>query len=103
MKVRNTVVGPRKIRAQLGLNQSEFWTSIGVTQSGGSRYEAGRSMPKPVLVLLQLVHVERIDLSKLRKIDLEILRGLKSQHPEIYRSLRKGSRRKTEQATDTRH
>ena len=28
----------RSIRMSLGLNQDEFWTRIGVTQSGGSRY-----------------------------------------------------------------
>lgn len=28
-------------RKKLGLNQSEFWSRINVTQSGGSRYESG--------------------------------------------------------------
>ncbi len=51
------LVNPREIRRRLGLNQEEFWTRIGVTQSGGSRYESGRSMPKPVRELLRLVHV----------------------------------------------
>jgi len=103
MKVRNNVSGPRAIRKQLGLNQSEFWMPIGVTQSGGSRYETGRSMPKSVRVLLHLVHIERIDLSTLKKADFEILTQLKSRHPEIYRSLRKDSRPGGEQAADTRH
>lgn len=35
----------KKIRENMGLNQSAFWNPIGVTQSGGSRYESGRSMP----------------------------------------------------------
>ena len=52
----------RDIRKKLGLNQSEFWSKIGVTQSGGSRYESGRNMPKPVRELLRLVHIERVDL-----------------------------------------
>lgn len=47
------VVATRKM---LGLNQSEFWSRIGVTQSGGSRYETGRKMPKPVAMLVELVY-----------------------------------------------
>ena len=38
----------REIRRKLGLNQQQFWSTLGVTQSGGSRYESGRNMPKPV-------------------------------------------------------
>ena len=38
---------PREIRRKLGLNQQQFWSKIGVTQSGGSRYESGRNMPRP--------------------------------------------------------
>ncbi len=41
-------------RHALGENQSTFWTRFGVTQSGGSRYESGRNMPKPVRMLLSL-------------------------------------------------
>jgi transcriptional regulator with XRE-family HTH domain len=42
------------LRNKMGLNQSEFWSRISVTQSGGSRYESGRSLPKPVQLLLHL-------------------------------------------------
>ena len=41
-------------RRTLGLNQQAFWSGIGVTQSGGSRYESGRSLPQPVALLLTL-------------------------------------------------
>lgn len=41
-------------RRTLGENQSVFWQRFGVTQSGGSRYESGRSMPKPVRMLISL-------------------------------------------------
>lgn len=44
----------RMLRKQLGMSQSEFWTRISITQSGGSRYEAGREMPKSVQYLLQI-------------------------------------------------
>ena len=44
------------LRKKLGQNQSEFWTHISVTQSGGSRYEAGRNIPRPVQFLLHLTY-----------------------------------------------
>ncbi|TAG71741.1 MAG: helix-turn-helix domain-containing protein [Burkholderiales bacterium] len=83
-KIRN----PREIRQKLGLNQDEFWQKIGVTQSGGSRYEAGREMPRPVTELLRLVHVEGVDISTVRKEDLEIISFLKAQHPDLYSKLK---------------
>ncbi|AXE32264.1 transcriptional regulator [Chromobacterium phragmitis] len=80
---------PREIRRKLGLNQQEFWSRLGVTQSGGSRYESGRSMPKPVRELLRLVHIEQIDLSTVRREDFEIAAYLKSAHPDLYLSLKR--------------
>lgn len=44
------------VRYKRGENQSEFWNRIGVTQSGGSRYESGRAIPKPVQLLLQVAY-----------------------------------------------
>jgi len=41
-------------RTKEGLNQKDFWTRYGVTQSGGSRYESGRNIPKPLAILLWL-------------------------------------------------
>ena len=49
----------RQIRERRGLNQMNFWAPLGVTQSGGSRYEAGRTMPKPVELLLGIVYLGR--------------------------------------------
>ena len=46
----------REYRRKHHLNQSEFWSRVGVTQSGGSRYESGRNIPKPVQLLLQLAY-----------------------------------------------
>ena len=48
----------RKARAE---NQSAFWSRFGVTQSGGSRYESGRSVPKAVRLLMQLFDAGKID------------------------------------------
>ena len=77
------------------MNQDEFWTQIGVTQSGGSRYESGRDMPKPVRELLRLVHVERIDLSRVKREDFEILEYLKTDHQDLYKKLRKAAKGRT--------
>jgi transcriptional regulator with XRE-family HTH domain len=92
VKLLERVLNPREIRRRLGLNQEQFWTQIGVTQSGGSRYESGREMPKPVRELLRLVHVEQIDLSQVKRVDFEIISYLKESHPELYRSLRRAVR-----------
>lgn len=94
MKLFNFAINPREVRQKLGMNQEEFWTKIGVTQSGGSRYESGRAMPKPVRELLRLVHVEKLDLSKVKKEDFEIIEYLKNEQPELYRNLRKVAKAK---------
>jgi len=46
-----------KLRKKLGINQAVFWKILGVTQSGGSRYESGRNMPTPVQRLYWLIYV----------------------------------------------
>lgn len=46
----------RAKRKKLGLSQNTFWGRIGVTQSGGSRFESGRRIPVTVLILLDLVY-----------------------------------------------
>ncbi len=84
----------REIRHKLGLNQSEFWSSIGVTQSGGSRYESGRSIPRPVQALLRLVHIERVDIDKLRKDDFEVIEYLRTHKSDLYKTLKKEAKAK---------
>lgn len=46
----------REHRRKLGMNQSEFWSRLEVTQSGGSRYESGRNIPRPVQILLHMTY-----------------------------------------------
>jgi transcriptional regulator with XRE-family HTH domain len=89
VKILDRVLNPREIRRRLGMNQEQFWTQIGVTQSGGSRYESGRDMPRPVKELLRLVHVEQLDLSQVKRVDFEIISYLKESHPDLYRTLRR--------------
>jgi transcriptional regulator with XRE-family HTH domain len=99
VKILDRVLNPREIRRRLGMNQEQFWTQIGVTQSGGSRYESGREMPRPVKELLRLVHVEQIDLSQVKRIDFEIISYLKESHPDLYRNLRRAVRSRQRGAT----
>ena len=84
----------REIRRKLGLNQSQFWSKIGVTQSGGSRYESGRNIPRPVQALLRLVHVEQVDINKVKKDDEDVADYLKATNPELYKTLKKEARAK---------
>ena len=102
MKLFEQVLNPREIRRRLGLNQEQFWTQIGVTQSGGSRYESGREMPKPVRELLRLVHVEQVDLSQVKRVDFDIISYLKESHPDLYRNLKRAARGKQKQTESER-
>src|SRR5262245_24787477 len=103
MKLFNFNIDPKEVRQKLGLNQQEFWTKIGVTQSGGSRYESGRSMPKPVRELLRLVHVEKIDLSRVKKEDFDVIEYLKTEHRDLYRKLRKAAKGKKSEMSESEH
>lgn len=67
----NDVAGYRR---QLGENQSAFWRRFGVTQSGGSRYESGRSMPYPVRMLVSLFAA-----GKITDDDLKVAAGGKAK------------------------
>lgn len=55
MKIHYYTAGELKAtRKKIGLNQAEFWGRLGITQSGGSRYESGREVPEPVQILLNI-------------------------------------------------
>lgn len=85
-------IDAREIRRKMGMNQQQFWSKLGVTQSGGSRYESGRNMPRPVQQLLRLVHVENIDIGKIKREDFEVAEYLRQHEPEQYKSLKKLAR-----------
>lgn len=78
------LIDPKNVRKRLAMNQQDFWGRIGVAQSAGSRYESGRRMPKPVQELLRVVHLERIDLSRVRARDMAILDYMKVCEPGFY-------------------
>jgi hypothetical protein len=60
-------------------------------------------MPKPVRELLRLVHVEKLDLSRVRREDFEVIEYLKTHHTELYQKLRKAAKahRRKPEATAT--
>jgi hypothetical protein len=58
-------------RRSLGENQATFWGRFGVTQSGGSRYESGRTVPLPTAMLVAAYAQGLLDdeaLKSLRKL-----------------------------------
>ena len=93
MKPFDRISNPREIRRRLKLNQQQFWSQVGVTQSGGSRYESGRVMPRPVCELLRLVHIEGIPLERARGSDFTVAVYLKRANPRLYRSLRRAAQK----------
>ena len=48
-------------RKASGLNQTDYWGQYGMTQSAGSRYEAGRDIPRPTAMLMWLHESGRIN------------------------------------------
>ncbi len=70
-----TINDPSELRKSAGLNQTEFWKRFGVTQSGGSRYESGRSMPTPLKVLLQAWIDKLVDDAAMAKLLKKVAPG----------------------------
>ena len=50
--VKEALEAPRALRRRRKLTQTEFWGQLGLTQSGGCRYERGQTLPKPLRLLL---------------------------------------------------
>ena len=49
-----------KLRKKLNRNQRDFGNDLGVTQSGGSRYEGGLPLPRPVKKLFYLTYLASV-------------------------------------------
>jgi predicted transcriptional regulator len=88
MKSNTKTMDVRDIRHKLGLNQQMFWARLGVTQSGGSRYESGRNMPRPVQELVRLVYIENVDIQKIKREDVEVIAYLRSAKPALFKELK---------------
>ena len=52
------------MRKKLHVNQSEFWSRVGIGQSAGSRYESGRNIPRPVQMLLRIAYGAKAQAAK---------------------------------------
>ncbi len=52
------------MRKKLNVNQSEFWSRVGLGQSAGSRYESGRNIPRPVQMLLRIAYGTKAQAAK---------------------------------------
>ena len=52
------------MRKKTGLNQSRFWSVVGIGQSAGSRYESGRNIPRPVQMLLRIAYGAKAQAAK---------------------------------------
>ena len=57
-------IDPVAARQKLGINQTKFWSRVGVTQSGGSRYESGRNIARPVQMLLRIAYGTKAQAAK---------------------------------------
>ena len=49
----------KEYRKKHRIRQSDFWQRVGITQSGGSRYEGARAIPEPVQLLLAIAYGSR--------------------------------------------
>lgn len=67
----------KTLRTKLRMNQTEFWSRVGITQSGGSRYEGGRPAPEPTRIVVDLAYgtpsAAIAKLAKLRGVTVEEL------------------------------
>lgn len=52
------------MRKKLNVNQSEFWSRVGIGQSAGSRYESGRNIPKATQMLLRIAYGTKAQAAK---------------------------------------
>lgn len=61
----------KALREQAGMTQKSFWNSLGLTQSGGSRYEQGHPLPRPIRILIYTMYVAglRVDASSKDGVD----------------------------------
>lgn len=63
-RYRSVQLDTANLRHQLGMNQTDFWAKLGVTQSGGARCENAKSVTLPVFKLLRLQYLEGVDVDQ---------------------------------------
>ena len=76
----------KEMRKKREMNQSNFWAPLGVTQSGGSRYESDRNLPKPVESLVTIAYGTPAQLFKeLQRLRPDFVKDLAKYKPEAFR------------------
>ena len=76
----------KEMRKKRGMNQSNFWVPLGVTQSGGSRYESDRNIPAPVESLVTIAYGTPAQLFKeLQRLRPDFVKDLAKYKPEAFR------------------
>ena len=76
----------KEMRKKRGMNQSNFWVPLGVTQSGGSRYESDRNLPKPVESLVTIAYGTPAQLFReLQRLRPDFVKDLAKYKPEAFR------------------
>jgi hypothetical protein len=58
----------KSVRLLRNETQADYWQRFGVTQSGGSRYESGRGIPKPTAMLMEMFNGGLISSEMLAKV-----------------------------------
>ena len=81
------------LRKKTRLNQRDFWARVGVTQSGGSRYENGHNIPRQILELIRIVYIEGIPLDKIKGEYIRVALALRIEDQDRYTSLQQSSHR----------
>lgn len=73
----------KALRESRDESQDVFWSRVGITQSGGWRYEQGTPIPKYVRILLFAIYVAGIDIDASTPEGAEALKRVASlQHSE---------------------
>lgn len=92
MKTKETTTDIRALRKKLGLNQSQFWGKVGLSQSCGSRHESSRESSEPIAKLIELVHVKGIDVDRITADDWSVAQYLRENNLPGFRELAKLAR-----------
>lgn len=71
----------KELRQSLKMNQTDFWKLVNITQSGGSRFEAGMNMSYSVHCLLYLIVTKQVTDKQLKQA-MKAFRGNASVSPD---------------------
>ena len=78
----------KDLRKKAGMNQAEFWESLGASQSSGSRYESGANrIPTSVCILIHLVHIKHLNFKQLARLtlkDLQVIKNLRGSRNQLF-------------------